>query len=171
MITIGDPRRHDISAAQRERFETARKGAAAGTKLFGGTADETGTRLDFNTPSTRRVKSSGMASTMDLYAPTVRDEDAARDDLARRKSALPAHIADLSTKFGLAVDALEVLSLVEQRSKAMGGSPVPVQRGEVARAVGTTPDRAEEIIGTLERRNFIRRQAISGTIAYYTASL
>lgn len=171
MITIGDPRKTNISTSQRERIETARKNAAAGTKLFGGTADETGKALDFNTPSTRRAKSSGMASTMDLYAPAVRDEDAARDDLSRRKSALPAHIADLSTKSDLGVDALEVLSLVEQRSKAMGGGPVAVQRGEVARAAGLTPDRAEEIIGTLERRNLIRRQAIPGTIAYYTVSL
>lgn len=169
MIQIGDPRR--VSLAQIEQYERDSPKAKATKNFLGGSAREAGDALNFNTTSTRRVKSSGMASTMGLYAPTVRDEDAARDNIARRKSALPTHIAELSTKAGLGIDALEVLSLVEQQSKAMGGKPVPVQRGDIARATNTTPDRAEAIIDDLARRNLLRRQVSTGTIAYYTVSL
>lgn len=172
MIPYGDPRKTPAASGNTERAEIARRNAAEATKLFGGSARVKGLGLNFRAPDTAQAKTSGMVSTMDLYAPVVRAEDAKREEIAHRMDALPSHIAALPRKEpGLGVDALEALAVIERSSKAMGGQPVSVIRGDIARAIKSTPERAEAIIADLERRSLLRRQATAGTVDYFTVCL
>jgi hypothetical protein len=132
-----------------------------------------GLGLNFNAPDTAVAKSSGMnGSALDFYAPVTRAEDAKREEIARRMDALPVHIAALpNTHAGLAVDALEALAIIERSVKAMGHQPVAVTRGDLARAIKSTPERAEAIITDLERRSLINRKATAGSLDYFTVRL
>ncbi|MXQ13982.1 hypothetical protein [Microvirga makkahensis] len=151
--------------------EAARRAEEA-SKLFGGSARVKGLGLNFRAPDTAQAKTSGMASTMDLYAPVIRAEDAKREEIARRMDALPSHIAALPQKEpGLGVDALEALAVIERSSKAMGGQSVAVTRGDIARAIKCAPERAETIISDLERRKLLRRQVTAGVLDYFTVQL
>lgn len=88
----------------------ARRRAEAASKLFGGNARTKGLGLNFDHPGTAAAKPSGLSSTLDLYAPVSRAEDAQREEAARRMDALPLEIAALpKTHAGLALDALEAL--------------------------------------------------------------
>lgn len=162
----------DLPAPARPADREAVRRAEEASKLFGGSARVKGLGLNFRAPDTAQAKTSGMASTMDLYAPVIRAEDAKREEIARRMDALPSHIAALPQKEpGLGVDALEALAVIERGSRAMGGQPVSITRGDLARAIKSTPERAEAIISDLERRKLLRRQATAGCLDYFTVQL
>lgn len=166
MINYGDPRKTNV-VENPERSVVRSRRAAAATKWLGGSS-RANCPLDFSAVSPASVKTSGLASTLDLYAPAVRAEEAQRQEIARRMDALPPHLAALPKKEpDIAVDTLEALAVIEARSKAVGGQPVAVQRGDLARAIKASPERAEAIISDLTRRGLIRRQPTAGTIDYF----
>jgi hypothetical protein len=137
---------------------------------FGGPASEVARGLDFRTAS-QIVETSGYGSTLDLYRRT--DEAAERaNELSARLDRLGPTIAALPASHpALKIEHLEALATIQRSSRMMGGRPVPVQRGDLSRALRVAVERAEEAIHRLESHGLIRRSVSSSTIPYFTVHL
>jgi hypothetical protein len=158
----------NLPAKDTPEAREARKKAAEARTLFGGPASDYGSGLDF-TKATGPAKTSGMGmSTLDIYAPVQRADEAKRAETEAQMEKLPASIAALPKKHpGLALDALEALASIQRSYAVRGEQPVPVHRGDLARNIGVSVERAEAIINDLQARNLIQRHATAGTVPHF----
>jgi hypothetical protein len=144
----------------------ARHRAAKAQDLF----RENPHRIDFakaNGPAAKIAT----GSVMDLYADAP-GEAGQRAEIARRMDALPIEVAALPKKHaGLALDHLEALAAIRRSYELRGEQPVPVIRGDLARAINVTAERAEAIIRDLEARTLIERHATAGTVPHFRMNL
>lgn len=166
MIAIGDPRKTP-PALDSQRDREARHRAAYVAQEFGG-RNSSGPMLDFSKASAPAAKLSGTGSLLDLYGDAPAESRKA--EIARRMDVLSPEVAALPQKHArLSIDHLEALNVLQRQARS--GAPVPVIRGDIARAIKASPERAETIIADLASCGLIQRHATAGTVPYFTVRL
>lgn len=151
----------NLTRRDTSRDREARRRAAAAVNLFGGPAGQNGVGLNFNAMGAPAPSSDMGVSFADAYAPPWKAEQAEKDARAARLDKLPVAVAKLATEQGVTdIQLLEIVAIVERGNKIMNG-PVQAHRGDIARAIGVTADKAEALMTEAARRGFIEPRANS----------
>lgn len=152
MIHLGP----DLTRRETEADRTARRRADAVTKMFGGTAGQSGQRLDYSKPGAPAMPTSGTGSLADLYQPAFRAEIAQRDERAARLDKLPQAVQRLSTEHGVtSIELLEVVAAVHRKSAVMGGQKAQLFASDLGRALGIPSAKADALLTEATQKGFI----------------
>ena len=161
MIPYGDPRKTSDASGNTERAEIARRNAAEATKLFGGSARVKGLGLNFNAPDKAPARTTpGGTTTMSFYDTVSRSETAQQAEAHDRLARLPKAIQQAAQAQGIAdLTLLEIAGAIHRKSEVMSGERVQVFASDLAKATGTTTQRAEQLIDQAVRLGLIERTA------------
>ena len=115
--------------------------------------------LDFDDKSGSAAASSNMnGSALDLYAPSLKAEQAQKDASAARAEKLVPAVRALAQSHGLDLEALEVINVVVRNTTIMGGEAT-VYASDAGRAVGISTQRAEAVIADAVRRGLLEERS------------
>lgn len=153
-----------LKAVDTIETKAARRAAEAASKpIFASNL-----QIDFSKPGAPAAKLSGTGSFLDLYGDAPAESRKA--EIARRMDVLSPEVAALPQKHaGLSIAHLEAMNVLQRQARS--GAPVPVIRGDIARAIKASPELAETIIADLASCGLIQRHATAGTVPYFTVRL
>lgn len=114
--------------------------------------------IGFSDKSGSAAQSSGMASTLDLYAPSWKADQAQKDANASRADKLLPAVRALAQSHGLDLEALEVINIVHRNAKIMGGE-AQVWASDAGQAVGISTQRTEAILADAVRRGLLEERS------------
>jgi hypothetical protein len=161
-IALGDPRKMppvrkgEITTTEREHIRRSENAAQA----FPG-RQARGLGLDLTKPL-KTVKTDGFGSTMALYDNGTVSELSRRDAEHDRFAKLPKPIQRMAQEKGVTdLTLLEIAGAIHAKSEVYGGNRVQVFASDLAKATGTTTQRAEQLIDEAVRRGLIERTAQS----------
>jgi hypothetical protein len=159
-IALGDPRKMppvrkgEITTPEKEQLRRS-EGAA---QAFPG-RQARGLGLDFNAaPAVAAKKTSGMPmSALDLYTPVTRsDDEVKRAERQEQLDKLPIAVQRLAQTQGVTdLTTLAIVGAVHRKSELMAGEKVQVFASDLAKATGTTTQRAGEILSEAVRHGWL----------------
>jgi hypothetical protein len=135
----------------------ARQRAAEAKTLFGGEARKSSPGIDLN-KATGPAKTSGVGmSVMDIYQGVTRsDDEVKRAERQERLDKLPVPVQRLAQTQGVTdLATLEIVGAVHRKSEIQGGEKVQIHASDLAKAAGTTTQRAGEILEEAVRRRWL----------------
>lgn len=151
----------NLPAATRPADREAVRRAEQAKGLFGGPASEKGLGLNFNAPDKAPARTTpGGTTTMSFYDTVSRSETAQQAEAHDRLARLPKAIQQAAQAQGLTdLPLLEIAGAIHRKSEVYGGERVQVFASDLAKATGTTTQRAEQLIDEAVRRGLIERTA------------
>jgi hypothetical protein len=168
VISLNNPR-HPLTAKAEDSSadRIKRQKALAVRTLFGGKASPL---LDFSKLSpTPAIRDDGGTDLSSLSA--LRLPEKAGPTLAQRLDKLPDEVQRLTREYPtLAIEHLECLGAVVREEKRRQQA-VPVSFNALSKAMRTTVEKAEAIVGELQRVGLIRRVAMTAPLPHFVPSL
>lgn len=142
---------------QKDREASRKSEAAKG--LFGGPASSHGRVVNFSAggPAPEKARNT-TGGVMDLYDSGFGNELARRDEEHDRFAKLPKAIQQAAKAQGVTdLTLLEIAGTIHRKSEVYSGERVQVFASDLAKATGTTTQRAEQLIDEAVRRGLIER--------------
>lgn len=151
----------NLPAPSRPADREAVRRAEQAKGLFGGPASERGLGLNFRAPDKAPARTTpGGTTTMSFYNTVSRSETAQQAEAHDRMARLPKSIQQAAQAQGIAdLALLEIAGAIHRKSEVYGGERVQVFASDLAKAIGTTTQRAEQLIDEAVRRGLIERTA------------